>query len=90
MGGTDHEQAGWATIASQHDWGRFKIGHTHPNRSNRGMLTLVLMAYEFSRKERNLSHADLAEPAFQEWMRDFELGVARPGGVLASSRSWQP
>jgi Ca-activated chloride channel family protein len=54
------EPEGWGMIASQPDWGRFKFGHTEPKRSNSGLLTLVLMAYEFSKKERNLSHDDVA------------------------------
>ena len=43
-------------------------------------MTLVLMAYEFFKKDRNLSADDLNQPAFQHWLRSaFELGVARPG-----------
>jgi Ca-activated chloride channel homolog len=49
------EQGGWETIAQQARWGRFNFGHAHPGRSNSGLLTLVLMAYEYSRKERNLT-----------------------------------
>jgi eukaryotic-like serine/threonine-protein kinase len=79
------QPGGWETIAKQPDWGRFKFGHAHPNQSNSGLLTLVLMAYEFAKKERNLSHADVARPEFQEWLRDFEKGVTRPGGALTSS-----
>ncbi len=79
------QPGGWGTIADQPDWGRFKFCHAHPNRSNSGLLTLVLMAYEFAKKERNLSHADVARPGFQEWLREFEKGVTRPGGMLTSS-----
>jgi len=80
-----HEEGGWGTLAHQSQWGRFNFGHTHPNRSNSGLLTLVLMAYEFFQKERNLSRADVAQPAFQQWLREFEQGIARPGGTLTSS-----
>ena len=72
---------------SQPEWGRFKFGHTHPEHSNSGLLTLVLMAYEFSKKERNLSPADVADAGFQEWLRRFEQGVARPGGSLTTARA---
>ena len=58
----------------QPDWGRFKFGHTHPKRSNSGLLTLVLMAYEFAKKERNLSHDDVADAGFQKWLRAFRAG----------------
>ena len=79
------EPKGWETIARQPDWGRFKFGHTDPHLSNSGLLTLVLMAYEHSKKEHNLSHDDIAQPEFQLWLRNFEKAVARPGGSLTAS-----
>jgi serine/threonine-protein kinase len=79
------QEGGWGSIAGQPDWGRFKFGHTHPDRSNSGLLTLVLMAYEHSAKDRNLLQSDVALPAFQQWLLAFEQGVTRPGGPLTSS-----
>ena len=79
------EPGGWGAIAGHPDWGRFKFGHTHPEHSNSGLLTLVLMAYEFFDKEYNLSHDDIARPEFQDWLRRFEQGVVRPGGALTHS-----
>jgi hypothetical protein len=43
------------------------------------------MAYEFSKKERDLLKDDVLSPAFQEWLIAFEKGVARPGGRLTAS-----
>ena len=43
------------------------------------------MAYHFAKKEHNLTHGDVIEPGFQEWLRNFEKGIARPGGSLTSS-----
>jgi Ca-activated chloride channel family protein len=85
VGAAMQEANGWETIAGQPEWGRFKFGHTHPKLSNSGLLTLVLLASEFSRKERNLSRADVAEPGLQAWLRAFEQGVARPAAALTSS-----
>ena len=85
VGQAMHEPRGWEAIAGQPGWGRFKFGHTHPNRSNSGLLTLVLMAYEFSKKERNLSLGDIAQPGFLQWLQTFEQDVARPGGSLTHS-----
>ena len=65
--------------------GAGQAGAYAPGTSNSGLLTLVLMAYEFFHKERNLSHADVAQPAFQKWLREFERAVARPDGTLTSS-----
>jgi ABC-type Fe3+ transport system substrate-binding protein len=79
------EPGGWATIANEPGWGLFKFGHTHPNKSNSGLLTLVLMAYAFSHKERGLTTADVTQPDFQKWLKEFENAVARPGGSLTHS-----
>jgi ABC-type glycerol-3-phosphate transport system substrate-binding protein len=79
------EPKGWEAIGGQPGWGRFKFGHTHPNQSNSGLLTLVLMAYEMAKKEHNLLMSDVAQPAFTHWLETFENGVARPGGSLTHS-----
>jgi serine/threonine-protein kinase len=79
------EPGGWASIGNQPEWGLFKFAHTEPSKSNSGLLTLVMMAYEFSRKERGLTTSDVTQPEFQQWLNDFEQGVARPGGSLTSS-----
>ena len=59
------EKTGWDAIAHQPDWGLFKFGHTHPNESNSGLMTIVLAAYSVppqdqgpdgrGRRERRLS-----------------------------------
>src|SRR5262245_28683235 len=85
IGDAMQETSGWAGIANKPDWGLFKFGHTHPNQSNSGLVTLVLMAYEHAGKDAGLSLADITKPEFQEWMQKFERGVARPGGELSNS-----
>jgi serine/threonine-protein kinase len=79
------EHSGWEVIAGEPGWGSFKFSHTHPGRSNSGLLTLVLMASEFARKDRNLSLADIADPDFLQWLEPFERSVVRTGGSLAHS-----
>jgi Ca-activated chloride channel family protein len=76
---------GWGAIAGEPGWGRFKFGHTHPNQSNSGLITLILLAYEVSKKERGLSTDDLDRAGFSRWLREFERDVARPGGSLTHS-----
>jgi ABC-type Fe3+ transport system substrate-binding protein len=80
-----HEAGGWSAIAGKADWGLFKFGHTHPGKSNSGLMTLVLMAYDFHGKERNLSLGDITSTDFQQWLQRFERAVARPGGELSHS-----
>jgi len=70
------EKGGWDAIAGKPEWGLFKFGHTHPNKSNSGVATLTLMAYEYHKKERNLTLKDILEPDFQNWMYTLESGVS--------------
>ena len=70
------EKTGWAGIAGRPEWGLFKFGHTHPNESNSGLVTLVLMAYDFHRKSRGLELKDVLDASFQTWMADFERAAS--------------
>jgi ABC-type Fe3+ transport system substrate-binding protein len=69
------EKGGWAALAQKPEWGFFKFAHTHPNQSNSGLLTLVLMASDFHNKARGLELADILDPRFQEWMIGLETAV---------------
>ncbi len=70
------EPAGWQGIAGKPEWGLFKLGHTHPNESNSGLMTLVLMAYDYHAKTRGLALQDILDPGFQTWAQAFERGVS--------------
>jgi len=80
-----HAPGGWSEIANKPDWGLFKFAHTHPNQSNSGLLTLVLMAYDYHDKHSNLSLGDITNADFQQWLQKFERAVAKPGGSLEHS-----
>jgi ABC-type glycerol-3-phosphate transport system substrate-binding protein len=69
------EKAGWNAIASRSDWGLFKFGHTHPNQSNSGLMTLVLMAFDYRNKCRDLELKDILDEGYQDWMRGIERAV---------------
>jgi len=66
------EKSGWNGIARKPEWGLFKFGHTHPNKSNSGLAVLVLMAYEFHGKTGGLEMKDILDTAFQTSMQDLE------------------
>ena len=76
LGNALAEPAGWEGIANKPEWGVFKFGHTHPNESNSGLMTLVLMALDYSNKSRGLELKDILDPKFQGWMTGFERGVS--------------
>lgn len=69
------EQGGWEGIAGKPEWGMFKFGHTNPNRSNSGLMALVLMAYDYSDTCGNLTLKNIVDTDFQEWMQKLENGV---------------
>jgi ABC-type Fe3+ transport system substrate-binding protein len=70
------EPSGWQAIAGKPEWGLFKLGHTNPGESNSGLMTLVLMAYDFHDKTRDLSLKDILDPGFAAWMQGIERGVS--------------
>jgi ABC-type Fe3+ transport system substrate-binding protein len=85
LGEAMQEPGGWATIASKPEWGQFRFAHTDPASSNSGLMTLVLMAYEFAGKDRRLTRADIAGPEFRDWFAKFERGLTRQGSLSEST-----
>ncbi len=70
------EKSGWSAIAGKPDWGVFKFGHTYPNQSNSGLMTLVLMAYEMQNKSKALSMSDILSDSFQHRLQNMESAVS--------------
>jgi len=70
------EKGGWDSIAQKPEWGFFKFAHTHPNQSNSGLITLVLMAYDYHKKARGLILKDIVDVGFQNWMQQIERGIS--------------
>jgi ABC-type Fe3+ transport system substrate-binding protein len=70
------EPTGWQGIAGKPEWGLFKLGHTHPNQSSSGLMTLVLMAYDYHAKTRGLELKDILDPGFVSFMNGFENAVS--------------
>jgi ABC-type Fe3+ transport system substrate-binding protein len=62
------EKTGWAAIANKPDWGYFTFGHTMPTHSNSGLLTLVLMAYDYADVSRRLKAKHIMEEGFLTWL----------------------
>ncbi len=69
------EKTGWEGIAGHADWGLFKFGHTLPSESNSGLMTLVLAAYSYHHKTKDLALKDILDAGFQEWLQKMERGV---------------
>jgi ABC-type Fe3+ transport system substrate-binding protein len=70
---------GWAAYG-QPEWGYLKFGHTNPETSNSGLMTLLLMTYGYFDKTTGLTSQDiLQENAYQEWLKSVE-GTISPFG----------
>ncbi len=81
------DDGGWAGITGdkQNDWGFFKFSHTHPNKSNSGLLSLVLMTHDFLAKPGMLSASDLTQPDFQRFLKSIESGTVTQMDQLVDS-----
>ncbi|HEX4796945.1 MAG TPA: extracellular solute-binding protein [Humisphaera sp.] len=81
-----NEPGGWNTIANQPEWGFFKFSHTHPNQSNSGLVSLVLMAYDYQGTHRALSAGQITDPEFQKWLVGTERNqVGAASGLIDST-----
>ena len=66
---------GRGTIADHPEWRTFHFGHPDPDKSNGGVMLLVLMGYEYHPKTRRLTPADVADPVFQAAFKSFEQHI---------------
>jgi len=69
-------KGGWEEIAHHPEWGLFKFGHTHPNQSNSGLMTIVLAAYSYHHKTKDLTLKDMLDTGFQQWLDQLERGAS--------------
>ena len=69
---------GWAAYGYP-EWGAFKLGHTHPNFSNSGIISIIAEAYAGAGKQRNLTLADLENPDVIQFMTDVESSIIHYG-----------
>ena len=69
-------KGGWEEIAHHPDWGLFKFGHTHPNQSNSGLMTIILAAYSYHHKTKGLELKDVLDVGFQLWLEELERGAS--------------
>jgi Ca-activated chloride channel family protein len=89
--GWPDEPLGWADIAAMAtseegwaahgypEWGSFKLGHTHPNHSNSGIVSVIAEAYAGAGKQRDLTLQDLQDPEVREFMADVESSIIHYG-----------
>ncbi len=70
------EKGGWNTIANKPEWGLFKFGHASPSQSNSGLMTIVLAAYAYQNKTKDLTLQDVVNVDFQNWLEKLERAAS--------------
>jgi Ca-activated chloride channel homolog len=69
---------GWASVGNP-QWGPFRFGHTHPESSNSGLISLMAEVYAGARKVRGLTLEDLARPEVGAYLGGIEQSVVHYG-----------
>jgi Ca-activated chloride channel family protein len=72
------DTAGWGAHGRP-EWGRFKLGHTHPDFSSSGLLAVLAEAYAGAGKKRGLAPADLASAKTRGFMQAVEASIVHYG-----------
>jgi hypothetical protein len=75
MGDAMQAKQGWGEIAGKPEWGRFRFGQTNPDKSNSGLLALLMMACELN-NDRPVSSADLSDAGFVGRIAAIKRGLA--------------
>ena len=71
-------EEGWASYGYP-EWGSFKLGHTHPNHSNSGIVSIIAETYAGAGKQRDLTLADLQDASVKAFVADVESSIIHYG-----------
>jgi len=71
-------EKGWQSYGFP-QWGKFKFGHTHPEYSNSGLISLFAEAYAASGKTAGLKAADLEKQQTRQFVAGVEQSVVHYG-----------
>jgi Ca-activated chloride channel family protein len=69
---------GWSAFGYP-EWGDFKLGHTHPDFSNSGIVSIITETYAGTGKQRGLTLDDLSNPELMKFMEDVESSIIHYG-----------
>jgi len=73
-----NSKQGWGEFGHP-EWGRFKFGHTHPEYSNSGIISVLAEAYAGAGKNRVLKMKDVEKTKTQEFIKVIEQSVIHYG-----------
>ncbi len=69
---------GWASYGYP-QWGKFKFGHTHPDYSNSGLISLFAEVYAGAGKVSGLTLEDVRNPQTADYLHSIEQAVVHYG-----------
>lgn len=72
------DPGGWAAHGHP-EWGAFKLGHTHPEYSNSGLIALLAEAYAGTGKVAGLTLADVRRPETASYVAGIESAIVHYG-----------
>lgn len=72
------DKAGWGGKGFP-QWGRFRFGHTHPEYSNSGIISLFAETYAGTGKVQGLTLEDVANPATGTYLEEIESAIVHYG-----------
>jgi Ca-activated chloride channel family protein len=71
-------QEGWSKYGYP-QWGQFKFGHTHPEYSNSGLISVLAEAYAGAGKVSGLTLQDVQRPEVSQFLTQIERAVVHYG-----------
>jgi Ca-activated chloride channel family protein len=89
--GWPEKKVGWGDVAAlarspegwrgkgHPEWGNFRFGHTHPEHSNSGLISVLAEVYAGAHKTRDLAQSDLGAPDTRSFLSDVEGSVVLYG-----------
>lgn len=69
---------GWAEYGMP-QWGKFRFGHTHPDYSNSGIISLIAETYAGAKKTAQLTREDIAKPEVGQYLAGIEQAIVHYG-----------
>ncbi len=69
---------GWSSYGYP-EWGSFKFGHTHPDFSNSGVVSIIAQVYAGAQKQRGLTLDDVNDPATAAFVADVQKSIIHYG-----------
>lgn len=73
-----NSEQGWGAFGHP-EWGRFKFGHTHPEYSNSGLISILAEAYAGAGKSRVLKMKDVEKQQTIDFIKAIEQSVIHYG-----------